>query len=131
MTPNRLPIETLSREDLGKLLKTCNRRYPSGVRDRALMALLFGSGLRIAEALALRPRDVDLDKCMVRVTKGKGNRSRTCGIEDGMCAVVAEWVRHRSQKLGLNGTKPLFCQISRGKVGEALTQQVAHSADST
>ncbi len=120
MTAKRLPIETLSREDLGRLLKTCHTRYPSGLRDRALLALLYGSGLRIAEALALRPRDVVLKTCSVRVTKG--NKARTCGIEDGLCALVKEWVEYRSKVLGLTGTKPLFCQITTGRVGQPMSQ---------
>ena len=122
MTPTKLPIETLSREEFRKLLKACNRAYPSGLRDRALLAIFYGAGLRIAEALALRPRDVDVNECVVKVTSGKGDKRRTCAIEDGMCAIVREWVTYRSEKLGLNGTKPLFCQISAGKVGQAMSQ---------
>ncbi len=86
------------------------------------IALLFGSGLRIAEALALRPRDVDLDDCSLRVQNGNGGRARVSGITAGMAAIVAEWVTYRRDDLSLGPSKPLFCQISRGKVGRPISQ---------
>ena len=119
---NKLPVEILTRDELDALLRTCNRRSPSGLRDRALIALLYGSGLRIAEALALRPKDVDLDAGTVRVHNGKGSKARVSGIEQGMGAIVREWLDYRSKELGLNGSKELFCQISKGRVGEAVQQ---------
>lgn len=118
----KLAVEVLTRLELDSLLCACNRRSPSGLRDRALIALLYGSGLRIAEALALRPRDLDLDVGTVRVHKGKGQKPRVSGIEQGMGSVVREWVEHRAQALGLNGAGPLFCQITRGRVGQPLQQ---------
>ena len=117
-TATKLPVEVLTRAELDALLRTCNRRSPSGLRDRALIALLYGSGIRIAEALALRPRDVDLDAGTVRVHQGKGSKARVSGIEEGMAAVVREWADHRARELGLNGTAPLFCQITKDRVGE-------------
>ncbi len=118
----KLPVEVLTRAELDALLRTCNRRSPSGLRDRALIALLYGSGLRIAEALALRPRDVDLDASTVRVHLGKGGKARVSGIEEGMAAIVREWMDHRRSELGLNGSGALFCQITKGKVGESVQQ---------
>ncbi len=118
----KLPVEILTRDEVGALMRACNRRSPSGLRDRALIALLYGSGLRIAEALALRPRDVDLDAGTVRVHRGKGGKARTSGVEEGMAAVVREWMGLRAARLALNGSVPIFCQITRGKVGEPLQQ---------
>ncbi len=92
-----------------------------------MLALLYGSGLRIAEALALRPRDLDLDKGIVRVTRGKGGKTRTAGIEDGMAAIVREWMDYRAKVLELNGSKPLFCQITKGRVGRGLSQAAVRS----
>jgi site-specific recombinase XerD len=119
---NKLPVEILTRAELDALLRTCNRRSPSGLRDRALIALLYGSGLRIAEALALRPKDIDFDEGAVRVHKGKGSKARVSGIEAGMGAIVAMWMTHRRSVLGVNGTAPIFCQITKGKVGQPVDQ---------
>ena len=70
-------IDVLTPEEVRLLIDLSSRRSPTGVRGRALIALLYGSGLRISEALALRPKDVDLDGCAVRVHDGKGGRART------------------------------------------------------
>ena len=118
----KLPVEILTRAEVGTLLRTCNRRSPSGLRDRALIALLYGSGLRLAEALALRPRDVDLDEGTVRVHDGKGSKARTSAIEDGMGAIVREWGEYHRRELGLSASKPLFAQITKGRVGQPVSQ---------
>lgn len=120
MTSTALPVEVLSRPELDALLHACSRRSPSGLRYRALIALLYGSGLRIAEALAPRPKDVDLDAGTVRVHRGKGSRARTSGIEVGLGEVVREWADHR-RELGAKGAHPLFCQITTGRVGRPVS----------
>jgi len=53
----------------------------SGVRNAALIATMFGAGLRVSEALALRPSDLDLDRGTVRVQHGEGDRSRTVALD--------------------------------------------------
>jgi site-specific recombinase XerD len=127
-TDSKWTVEILTRAELDALLRACNRRSPSGLRDRALIALLYGSGLRIAEALALRPRDVGLDAGTLRVHNGKGGKARTSAIESGMAAIVREWLDHRRDALGLNGTAPLFCQISNGeKIGNRVGLPVSQA----
>ena len=76
----------LTEGEIRQLLKACSRRYPSGIRNRALLALLSGSGLRIGEALALRPTDVHLlteGQAMLVVQRGKGGKTRTAGLLPG------------------------------------------------
>ena len=112
-------IEVLDRTDLDRLLKTCSRRAPSGLRDRALLALLYGSGLRISEALTLRTRDVNLQECTVRVHRGKGGRPRVCGLEAGSAEMVRAWVGVRAG-LDVQPGAPLICQITVGRIGRAV-----------
>lgn len=118
-------IETLSREEVGRLLRACSRTAPSGLRDRALLALLYGAGLRIAEALALQPKDLDLDDeagPSVRVHRGKGGKARTAGIADeGLADILRAWMDKRRQ-VGAKHSDPVFCLIERGKVGEPIAQ---------
>jgi integrase/recombinase XerD len=116
-----LPIETLSRDEVDRLLKACSRRAPSGLRDRALIALLFNAGLRIGEALALDPRDLDLDHGRLRVRRGKGDKSRTVGVPEGAVAILQQWLTARA-KLGPRRSAPVFCQITEGKVGDPVAQ---------
>jgi integrase/recombinase XerD len=55
----RLPAEPLALADVEALRAACSRRAPTGIRNRALLAILFRSGLRISEALALFAKDID------------------------------------------------------------------------
>lgn len=120
----KLPAEPLSRSDVDKLMAACSARGASGVRDRALIALLYRGGLRISEALALQPKDVDLEHGLVVILLGKGKRRRTVGIDPTACAVLERWM-HRRRELGIPRTwlnpvtgvrepTTIFCVISRG-----------------
>lgn len=70
----RLP-RVLSVEEAGRLLAQPDVRTPEGLRDRAVLELLYGSGLRVSELVGLDVGDVDLEAELVRVV-GKGNRER-------------------------------------------------------
>ena len=91
----RRPPEVLSETEAIALLKACSTRAPTGVRNRALIAVLWRSGLRISEALALELRDVDLEAGTVRVRHGKGDKSRTVGIDEQTSALLARWLDRR------------------------------------
>jgi len=80
------------------------------IRSRALIAVLWRCGLRVREALALEPRDADLAGGTLRVRHGKGDRSRTVGLDEGTQALLARWLDRR-QRLGVNGRRRLFCTL--------------------
>jgi site-specific recombinase XerD len=77
----------------------CGRYTPTGLRDRALIALLYRTGLRINEALSLYPKDLELAEGSVRVLNGKGGKSRTVGLDPGAAAVIERWLDARSRCL--------------------------------
>lgn len=104
------PPETLTEPDIRAILKACGRG-PAGVRNRALIACLWRSGLRISEALALRPGDVRDGE--VRVRHGKGDRDRVAALHDEGVALLERWLEVRS-RLGINGHHPVFCTIAQG-----------------
>ncbi len=72
--PRLLP-EVLTVEEVERLLETRDGATPSSLRDRALLELLYASGLRISEAVGLDRNDLDLAGGLVRVV-GKGDRER-------------------------------------------------------
>jgi integrase/recombinase XerC len=67
--------KVLKAGDAARLCELPPDDAPSGARDRALLELLYGSGLRVAEACALDVDDLDLDRCAVTVT-GKRRKER-------------------------------------------------------
>lgn len=109
-------IDILTPEDVRLLLDLCSRRSPTGVRNRALIAVLYGSGLRIAEALALTPKDLHLDDpATIRVHRGKGNKARTSALLPASVEFLQRWLDKRAT-LGVNGRRPVFCTLTSGKV---------------
>jgi site-specific recombinase XerD len=119
---NTYPAEVLTRDEIHRLM-ACMGRGPSGARNRALVAVLWRCGLRVSEALALFPKDVDLAAGTVTVLHGKGNRRRVVGIDAEAGAVLEVWLVQR-RKLGLTGRHPLFCVISRPTIGKAMYSSV-------
>jgi site-specific recombinase XerD len=108
--PRRLPPEVLTDAEVCGLMRACSRHAPTGARNRALIALLYRTGLRISEALSLYPKDLDLADGSVRVLNGKGGRSRTVGLDPGAAAIIERWLEVRAN-LGLGGREPVFCTL--------------------
>jgi integrase len=114
----KFPPDPLSPREVFALIDAC-AHGTAGARNRALIALMWRTGLRVSEALALYPRDLDIDRGAVTVLHGKGDRSRTVGIDAGAVALLAPWLEQR-KRLGLGGRDPLFCVISRPSIGKPM-----------
>lgn len=93
----RLP-HTLDADQMGRLLE-----IPAGggltARDRALMELLYSSGLRLAELVGLDLNDLDLKDRTVRVL-GKGRKSRIVPVGRLALAALRDWLRERAALAG-------------------------------
>jgi site-specific recombinase XerD len=88
--------------------KQTQRQLARAVRDAALLALLYGSGLRRAEAVALDLADYDQQAGTLRV-RGKGNKERLAHLSDGAAAALDGWLAVRGAWAG-----PLFVSINKG-----------------
>jgi len=121
-TGRKLPAEPLTKDEVRALLAQCSRRAPTGVRDRALITVMYRAGLRLEEALALKPADIDAANGIVRVLHGKGDRARPVGIDDGALAVVQLWVDER-KRLGLKNGK-LFCTLAGKPLSDSQVRQM-------
>jgi integrase len=105
---------TLSGEELRALFATCAENpSPAGERDAALLAVLYGGGLRRAEAAALDISDFDPDARVLYVRHGKDRRERIAYLTTSSCRCLKAWIRKRGDAPG-----PLFCPVNRaGRVG--------------
>jgi len=119
----RFPPEVLTAEEMLRLLDACSRRSKTGVRNRALLATLYRTGLRIAEALALLPKDIDFETCTIRVLHGKGDKFRTVGIDAGAIKVIKEWLEVRNALLPGVGA-PLFCTHTGRMINSSYVRQL-------
>src|SRR5437016_1978829 len=81
------PAEILTPDEVRALIKACSNRAPTGIRNRALLVLLYRGGLRITEALRLHPKDLDRAAGTVTVLRGKGGKRRTIGLDPGVIDV--------------------------------------------
>ena len=103
--------DILTESEIRLLLAQCSRRAPTGIRDKALLVMMYRAGLRVTEALDLKPSDIDHERGTVRVLHGKGNKRRTVAVDDGALAVIDVWLGERD-KLGFNGRQRLFCTLA-------------------
>jgi site-specific recombinase XerD len=126
----KFPVEILSAEEARALVRAPSSRAPTGVRNKALIVVMLRAGLRLAEALALKPSDLDARACEIRVLRGKGSKARTVAIDEGAMAIVQRWVDLR-RELGLRGG-PLFCTLRGEPLGpryvRAMLQRMAARA---
>ena len=81
-TPRKLPT-VLSAEEVQRLLDQPARNTILGLRDRAMLVLLYGTGIRASECAQLGEADVDLEEGVIRVT-GKGGHQRTLPLNDSV-----------------------------------------------
>lgn len=110
------PAEPLTRSEVEALIDQCSNVSRIGVRNRALIIVLWRAGLRISEALSLRGSDIDLQRRTVRVLHGKGNKARTAHLDAGAMAQVARWMDARKAAGIRNG--PLFCTLDGGRLND-------------
>jgi integrase/recombinase XerD len=113
------PPEPLSALEVRALLAACSVESLTGMRNRALLVVLWRAGLRCAEALALRPCDVDDAAGTIRVRFGKGRKARTVGIDGEALTVVRAWLGAR-EMAGIE-SEFLFCDVKRGYAGHPMS----------
>jgi integrase/recombinase XerD len=87
----RLP-HFLSAEDVDRLLATPDLSDPAGVRDRAMMEVLYATGLRVSELVGLRLDGVNLEGGFVRCL-GKGSKERVVPLGVSACAAVQTYLQ--------------------------------------
>jgi integrase/recombinase XerD len=83
--------ETLNEMQAEKLLESISTDQPLGLRDKAMVELLYASGLRISELAGARLENLHLEERTIRVT-GKGNKTRIIPVGRKACDAIAEYL---------------------------------------
>jgi integrase/recombinase XerD len=100
----------LQNKELATLIKLCqDENTPSGVRDAALIAVLYGAGLRRGEAVTLKLANYDPAESSLTIRGGKGGKDRITYIEEGASNALSGWLKLRGDKEGA-----LFCPVNKG-----------------
>lgn len=128
----RLP-KTISRDEAERLLAACNLRAPTGLRDRAMLELMYRGGLRVGEVTRLEPRDVDLGAGTIRVLDGKGGDGTGYFDTASVSPLLDRWKAERRRYA--HAGSPLFCTLKGGRVSvrqvEAMVKRRAARAGIT
>jgi integrase/recombinase XerC len=114
----RLP-ENLDADRMAKLLDIPGEG-PLVARDRAVLELLYSSGLRLAELTDLNIGDVDMADCTVRVT-GKGNKDRIVPVGRHAITALRQWHTERGLLAAL-GEKALFVSNRGSRLSQRSVQ---------
>lgn len=88
--------EVLSVEEVESIMDSVPVNDVTGVRDRAILEVLYGCGLRASEAVGLRISDVFMKEKFVRVT-GKGDKQRLVPIDDIALEYIAKYLEMRPE----------------------------------
>ena len=88
----KLPV-VLSQDEVARLLDatTC-------LKHQAALSVAYGAGLRASEVAALKVRDVDSERMLLRVERGKGGQYRNAMLPAGLLALLREWWKHGRQQ---------------------------------
>jgi site-specific recombinase XerD len=115
------PGEVYTDEEVRAVLAQCSRTAPTGIRDRALLTLIYRAGFRAKEALDLMASDIDMKRGTIHIRHAKGDKDRFQGVGDGVLAVLQVWLDKR-RELGLakRGT-PVFCTLQGRPVSYSAT----------
>jgi integrase/recombinase XerD len=111
--------ETLSAPEIAKLLSAAGGKTPLELRDRAMVELLYASGLRVGELCGARLENLDLDKGFIRVV-GKGNKQRLVPVGSGARKALARYLEAgRPELVGKKTGGEVFLSVR----GRKLTNQ--------
>ncbi|MEA2082220.1 MAG: site-specific tyrosine recombinase/integron integrase [Elusimicrobiota bacterium] len=99
----------LEEKEMSVLLAAPDTGSVRGLRDKAILELLYSTGMRVGELVSLRHSDVDVWSSTVKVT-GKGSRQRFCYITDTAVEAIERYLERRPKKpealfLNKNGTR--------------------------
>ena len=126
--PRKLPV-VLSTDEVARLLQatTC-------LKHQAALSVAYGAGLRVAEVAHLKVRDIDSERMLIRLERGKGGQYRNAMFSVDLLALLRQWwqvgrqqdVMHRDGWLfpGQHAMKPISTRQLHRIVVEA-----AHAAD--
>jgi integrase/recombinase XerD len=118
------PDNVLTEAETVMVLESADLDTPIGLRDRAILELVYSTGLRCAEVNALDLTDVDLTECIVFVRCGKGSKQRIVPVGEPAVEAVRQYLTHaRPLFLKHPGVRALFIASWRcGDMGKRLSR---------
>jgi integrase/recombinase XerD len=125
--------QILSIEEIESLFSATHQKirfnkYPEfhATRDRAMLSLYYGCGLRRNEGLSMEVKDIQTERLLIHVRKGKGNRERYVPTTYTTMQTLIEYIRERNNQLWLTNRETAILLINeRGETCGELTLSLA------
>ena len=105
--------------DVELLIDSMNDRCPTGYRNKVMMLVMYHSGLRVGEVVALRTSDIRLKDKEIRVNNGKGSKDRVVPINPTLYPWLKSYKDERKPKKSL-----FFTTLKGGSVNPVYIRQV-------
>lgn len=112
--PRRLP-SFLTYDEVTALVSSPQGSRPQAIRDRAILELLYATGMRVSEIVSLDLDDVDLDGQAIRVV-GKGNKERMVVMGEPAREALERYLREARPKLAAGAERALFLNRDGGRL---------------
>lgn len=107
------PADLITKNDVLAMIKHSGKGA-TGLRNRAVIVMMWRTGLRRAEISSLLPKDIDGERLKIRVRHGKGDEDRTVAMDNQTLFVIENWLSVRNTSCAWTHQSPLFCSL-RGK----------------
>ena len=112
----KLP-QILTPQEVELLLRQPDQTDPKGFRDHAMLQMMYATGMRVSELIAVDRQDLDLEEKTVTV---QGRKARTIPLSDGAATVLSEYIQlFRPSLLGDRTESALFLNVN----GERISRQ--------
>ena len=109
----------LSEEEINKLLDAPNLTTPSGIRNKAILEIMYGCGLRISEVISIKNKSINYQEKIITIT-GKGSKQRIVPIDDCAIKYLLKYIVEVREKNQRSKNSPyLFLNLK----GKPLTRQ--------
>jgi integrase/recombinase XerC len=124
-TDRRLPA-VLGEEDVERLIETEGRpdeeRGPAALRDRAILEVLYSTGIRVSELVAINWRNLDEELGMITVESGKGAKGRMVPIGEPALAALLDW--RRAMPVAWSPDGPAITNLRGGRLSVRAVQKI-------
>lgn len=125
----RLPRSVLARDEARRLMEAPDTGTPLGLRDRAILEVFYGTGIRAGEMAKLKTTDVDSEDRILRVLLGKGQKDRNVPLTRAAAEAVERYLVDGRPKIrGAVRSRFLFLALRGGGMYASLLNDVVQQA---
>ena len=125
-TGSPLPSAILSVKEVETVLQCINIDIPSGKRDRAMFEVLYSTGIRRKELCSLKLSNIDLDRGLVMIREGKGNKDRLIPIGERAISWIYKYLQEVRDLLITDASEDMLFLTSKGPMKPSYLSILGH-----